>query len=296
MYSLSRSRLICTVVLLFVATSTWLGARAADRVTILGDAFTRRADLAPTWGFSALVEFRGKRILFDAGGEEAPFISNAKQLHVDLTKLDMVVISHRHGDHTAGLRYVLSLNPGVPVYVPADVVFGGDHVLALLSHPDPSLPVDMRYFGGKPLHPPIDSPWAGANLVYVTAPMAIAPGVRLLTTTSEKKGTLEMPEVSMVLDTPTGEVVIVGCSHPGILKILASAAAGGGHVRELFGGIHELNADDAEVTAVVDSIVNDYKVDVVALGHCTGEVTFGMLKRRLGERNVYAGLGETIPL
>jgi 7,8-dihydropterin-6-yl-methyl-4-(beta-D-ribofuranosyl)aminobenzene 5'-phosphate synthase len=295
MYSVKQSRFACTVALLLVATGTWAGAGAADRVTILADAFTRRADLTPTWGFSALVEFRGKRILFDTGGDEAPFINNARQLHVDLTKLDMVAISHRHGDHTAGLRYVLSLNPGVPVYVPADVVFGGDHVLSVLSHPNLSLPADMRYFGGRPLHPPIDSPWAGANLVYVTEPMTIAPGVRLLTTTSEKKGTLEMPEVSMVLDTPAGEVVIVGCSHPGILKILAGATAGGGHVREMFGGIHELSADDVEVTAVVDSIVNDYKVDVVALGHCTGEVTFGILKRRLGERNVYAGLGERVP-
>ena len=65
-------------------------------------------------------EHNGKRILFDTGNDAAIFEHNVKALGVDLTKLDFVVISHRHGDHTTELRYVLKVNPNVTVCVPAD--------------------------------------------------------------------------------------------------------------------------------------------------------------------------------
>ena len=81
--------------------------RAQDKVTILYDAFGESKELTKDWGFSALVEHNGKRILFDTGNDAAIFEHNVKALGVDLTKLDFVVISHRHADHTTGLRYVL---------------------------------------------------------------------------------------------------------------------------------------------------------------------------------------------
>src|SRR5271170_2856278 len=94
--------------------------RAQDKVTILYDAFGESKELTKDWGFSALVEHHGKRILFDTGNDAAIFEHNVKALGVDLTKLDFVVISHRHADHTTGLRYVLKVNPGVTVYASAD--------------------------------------------------------------------------------------------------------------------------------------------------------------------------------
>ena len=108
----------------------WVAAvpcRAQDKVTILYDAFGESKELTKDWGFSALVEHNGKRILFDTGNDAAIFEHNVKALGVDLTKLDFVVISHRHADHSTGLRYVLRVNPNITVYVPADGAngFGG---------------------------------------------------------------------------------------------------------------------------------------------------------------------------
>ena len=88
---------------------------AQDKVTILYDAFGESKELTKDWGYSALVEHDGKRILFDTGNDAAIFEHNVKALGVDLTKLDFVVISHRHADHTTGLRYVLKVNPNVTV-------------------------------------------------------------------------------------------------------------------------------------------------------------------------------------
>jgi len=94
--------------------------RAQDKVTILYDAFGESKERTKDWGFSALVEHNGKRILFDTGNGAAILEHNVKALGVDLTKLDFVVISHRHADHTTGLKYVLKVNPNFTVYVPAD--------------------------------------------------------------------------------------------------------------------------------------------------------------------------------
>src|SRR3954465_15065808 len=80
-------------------------AAAPNRVTILYDAFGDRAGLTRDWGFAALIEYGGKRILFDTGNDGETFSHNLKALGIDLKKIDFVVMSHRHGDHIGGLGY-----------------------------------------------------------------------------------------------------------------------------------------------------------------------------------------------
>src|SRR5215470_3651993 len=111
----------------FSALTSFSGADAADRVTILYDAFSDSDTLTKDWGFSALVEHDGKRILFDTGNNAEIFARNVKTLNVDLAKLDFVVISHRHADHTTGLKYLLSVKPRVLIYAPMEPfgIFGG---------------------------------------------------------------------------------------------------------------------------------------------------------------------------
>ena len=78
-------------------------AQGEKRITILYDAFGPPSSLKMDWGFAALIEYNGRRILFDTGNNAKIFEHNVNQLNVDLTRLDAVVISHRHGDHTSGL-------------------------------------------------------------------------------------------------------------------------------------------------------------------------------------------------
>ena len=74
-------------------------------ITVLYDAFGKPSAMKKDWGFSALIEYRGKRILFDTGNNADIFAHNVKAKGIDLTTLDFVVISHRHGDHTSGLNH-----------------------------------------------------------------------------------------------------------------------------------------------------------------------------------------------
>ena len=106
---------LAVIFLLFASVAV---AETPNRVTILYDAFGKSPSLTMDWGFAALVEYGGKRILFDTGNNARIFEHNVKALGVDLRNIDFVVISHRHADHTSGISYLLTVNPNVPIYVP----------------------------------------------------------------------------------------------------------------------------------------------------------------------------------
>src|SRR5947208_13634174 len=75
------------------------------------------------WGFSALVHYNGKTILFDTGNSADSFEHNVKALGVDLSRVDIAVLSHRHFDHISGFDYVLKIKPKLNAYLPADPAF-----------------------------------------------------------------------------------------------------------------------------------------------------------------------------
>ena len=90
------------------------GSPAKAQITVLYDAFGKDSTLQKDWGYAALIEYGGKRILFDTGNNPDILAQNAKAKNIDLAKLDFVVMSHRHGDHMGGLTYLLKVNPNSP--------------------------------------------------------------------------------------------------------------------------------------------------------------------------------------
>jgi 7,8-dihydropterin-6-yl-methyl-4-(beta-D-ribofuranosyl)aminobenzene 5'-phosphate synthase len=268
--------------------------RAQDKVTILYDAFGDSKTLTKDWGFSALVEHDGKRILFDTGNDAAKFGHNVKALGVDLTKLDFVVISHRHADHATGLRYVLSVNPNVTVYVPADGAngFGGATIPKAFLRADESLPTTMRYFGGTPPeHLTSGKLYDTGNFVLVNQLTEVTPGIFLVRTVSQKEGTKELPELTLAIKGPNGLLLLDGCSHAGIEAILEAASAVDPRTEIVFGGLHLVTTPLEEIDTLVENLKTKWKVQKIAPGHCTGEPAFARLKKVYGENYLYAGLG-----
>jgi 7,8-dihydropterin-6-yl-methyl-4-(beta-D-ribofuranosyl)aminobenzene 5'-phosphate synthase len=119
----------------------------------LYDAFgkaPRGTELA--WGYSALVRFHGKTILFDSGGDADRFGRNTKALGVDLKTVDYAVLSHSHGDHSSGFDYAIKVNPTLKIYMPDDSWLGGGTGLSLPAVPKEvldSLPPESRYYNGE---------------------------------------------------------------------------------------------------------------------------------------------------
>ena len=291
--------------LLIILSLVTIGSAYAQeppaRVTILYDAFGKPSNLKRGWGYSALVEYGGKRVLFDTGGEVNDFASNVKTLGVDLTRLDFVVLSHRHVDHTSGLNYVLSINPGVKIYTPGDpAIFSAlttGPLMTLIQRKVDSVPEELRYFDGQPpARMASGTPWPGAQFSRITELTEVLPGFFLFSTQSDVIGTKEMNEISMAIKTPKGIVVIVGCSHPGIEKILGTAAKLDSRIHAVFGGFHLVDIPDAEVTRMALSFKGKWKIERMAPGHCTGQFAFAEFIRVYGSNFDHAGLGSIIAL
>jgi 7,8-dihydropterin-6-yl-methyl-4-(beta-D-ribofuranosyl)aminobenzene 5'-phosphate synthase len=295
-----------TVASLFILLMLLLigGASAQEqpaRVTILYDAFGKPSTLKRGWGYSALVEYGGKRVLFDTGGVINDFAYNVKTVGVDLTHLDFVVLTHRHGDHTSGLNYVLSLNPGVTIYTPVEPAgFDtpiGPPLMKLIRRKVDSVPEDLRYFDGNPPEKmPVGTPWPGGHFSQIRGPTEVVPGFFLFSTQSDVTGTREMNEISLAVRTTQGLIVIVGCSHPGIEKILEAASKIDSRIYSVVGGFHLVDISDAEVTRMVSSFRDKWKIERMAAGHCTGQFAFSELVRVYDSKLDHAGLGSVIAL
>src|SRR5262245_32868131 len=126
-------------------------AQGEKRITILYDAFGPPSSLKMDWGFAALIEYNGRRILFDAGNNAKIFEHNINQLNVDLTRLDAVVISHRHGDHTSGLNHLVRVNPSVKIYAQLRGSSVGVREAAKNRVPRKPPPVENEYHGPVPI-------------------------------------------------------------------------------------------------------------------------------------------------
>ncbi|HEY6252095.1 MAG TPA: MBL fold metallo-hydrolase [Candidatus Angelobacter sp.] len=290
--------LLRTLSCLTLVLTAMLPARAAAQVTILYDAFGGASNLKTDWGFSALVEYSGKRILFDTGNNADIFAANVKALHIDLKSLDFVVISHRHGDHTSGLNHLLHVNPKVRIYVPAEPfgVFGSTLPQGFYKSVD-SLPGKMRYFNGaQPEAFSSGSPWPGANFAPIDIRTEVAPGIFLIPTVSRTPGTLELRELTLAIETPHGLIVVVGCSHSGIEEILTASSAVDPHIHTLVGGLHLVKASDAEIERLVNVLHDRWKVDRIAPGHCTGEPALAKFRQVFDQSFLYAGLGSVLEI
>ncbi len=100
--------------------------------------------------------------------------------------------------------------------------------------------------------------WPDANFELIDETTEIAPGIHLIALISDKPGTLELKELSLAIDTPEGVVVIVGCSHPGINRIVEAAAAINNRIHMVAGGLHLVVAQDADIAKLITQLHDIY--------------------------------------
>ncbi len=196
-------------------------------------------DVRSVHGFSVLVETPEVRILFDTGPDGELLMDALGREGLQVVDIDMVVLSHAHRDHTGGLARLLFERPELEVSAPRRVA------------PDVAkgLPREAVVRGE-------DSPREVAPNVTVTGDLGS-----------------DIPEQALLLDTKEGRVVLVGCGHPGIPRLLEVA---GGEVHLLVGGFHDMDPTDADLPGFESMLVC----------HCTPS------KRALTHRFTHLSLGE----
>ena len=288
---------VLALLLLALAGACAPAHAAAPTVTVLYDAFGDANGLRKDWGFAALIETGGRRILFDTGNDAEVFAHNVRAAGIDLADIDSVVLSHRHADHMAGLAVVLAANPDVEIHAPQEG-FGiyGSSLPSSFYRKEPDLPARQRYFDGAPPDTlQFGSAWPGAKFRPHAATTEIAPGVWAIVTVADVAGTRELRELSLAVRTDAGLLLVVGCSHPGLPVIVAEAAKIDPDIHLVIGGFHYVNADDAAIAGVIDAL-SSFDIEFIAPGHCTGEATFAALQKAYGERYLFAGLGARLEL
>lgn len=161
-----------------------------------------------------------------------------------------------------------------------------------------SLPAEMRYFDGNPpetLH--FGTPWPQGKFKWVTQTTEVAPGFHLILLKGPWGVDLDVMELSLAIETPDGIVLVVGCSHPTIEKIVeAAVTAIGQSVHLVIGGTHLLPASDEDIERTAISLRDAWKVAWIAPVHCTGEPAFAILRATFGDRYLYAGLGTALEI
>jgi 7,8-dihydropterin-6-yl-methyl-4-(beta-D-ribofuranosyl)aminobenzene 5'-phosphate synthase len=242
-------------------------ASAADtpavRIVYLYDNTAAIAGAKAAWGFAALVEAHGKRVLFDTGGDANIFRQNVTALGVDLGQLDAVVISHEHWDHTNGIP-MLGRHDGLPVFYPASSSESAPYRRMLKD--------------------------AGMQPMPVTAMTSIAPHIAV----SGEMKSFEAPEVALVIDTDDGLIVLVGCAHPGPDAMVAQIREGTDRpVLALLGGFHLLNAGNEKITQTVANF-KAQAIRYLGPSHCTGAAAIAAIRQVWGERFVEGGVGTVI--
>lgn len=240
------------------------GGGQADRplrFTILYDNYVYRDGTEADWGFSCLIEGTKKTILFDAGTKPRVLARNIEAMNVDPKKIDLVVISHDHGDHTGGLASVLEKNPGIEVFYP-------------LSFPSE---ISRRLDGLRAVGRSVDKPVELCRNVHLTGPMGDS-----------------IKEQSLIIDTPRGLIIITGCAHQGILNVLTRARQiVDKPIHMVFGGFHLGGVSDFGMRKIIAGF-KEMNVEKCGATHCTGDGPISAFKQAFGDNFLPMGTGRVI--
>jgi 7,8-dihydropterin-6-yl-methyl-4-(beta-D-ribofuranosyl)aminobenzene 5'-phosphate synthase len=233
------------------------------KITTVFDNFASNDALTTGWGFSCVVEANGKTILFDTGGDGNILLSNMNKLGIDPKEIDIIFLSHNHGDHTGGLAALLARNSDVTVYIPK---YFPDTARELIAS-------------------------KGAKYVDILEPVEITPGIH---STGEMKGRVN--EQAMIVDTGDGFVLINGCAHPVIVDVINRAKEiVDGDILLVMGGFHLKDMNDAQLRSIIDAF-RDAGVKSVAPSHCSGDRCRELFKKEYGESYIDNGLGNVIEI
>jgi 7,8-dihydropterin-6-yl-methyl-4-(beta-D-ribofuranosyl)aminobenzene 5'-phosphate synthase len=273
------------------------------RLTTLSDNSAGQPYLLAEWGLSILIEAEGRSILMDSGAGVSA-VNNAETLGIDLTKIDTIVLSHGHFDHTGGLQLLLP-------------VIG--HEVPVIAHPDLFSPhwnhtrEKDRYIGIPFAREELES--LGARFTLSREPVRITDHI---ITSGEIKMTTDfehidaalnlkrdkelvpdplLDDLSLFITTPLGLVVILGCAHRGLINILRQAreVSGISKIHLVVGGLHLKDASDEQIWQAISGL-NEMGVQKLATCHCTGLPATLLLAQTYGKDFIFNQTGSVIKI
>lgn len=271
-------------------------------ITLIENKLGVEEDLHIEHGLSIYIEIDNKKILFDTG-QSGDFIENAKKLKVNLKELDYVAISHGHFDHSGGLeRLIKEVNPNFQMYL-GNGFFNKKYSLREDG--------DYSYLGN-----PFDEDFLVKNAVkfkYVEDDITNLTENLMVFTNFQREERFEntnpfmylkdgedyikdefLDEISLGINTSKGLVVIVGCSHVGILNIINTIESKTGlRIYGIIGGTHLVKEDDEKINSIIEYL-REKEIKLIGACHCTGKQGETMLGQQLEENFINNNTGDVL--
>lgn len=233
--------------------------RESMSLTVVYDNYKVSRNLTADWGFACVVQGLDRTILFDTGGDGRILLANMRALEIEPEEIDVVVISHAHGDHTGGLGKFLSLKPDTEVVIPSGF--------------SPRAQAQIRAQRGK--------------VIEADESLEICPGAK----TTGTLGKRSIVEQGLCVSTDSAWALITGCAHPGVTNMAAQAKeVMDGPISLVIGGYHMLGEKPPGIERVIDRF-EQLGVKRLAPCHCTGDQAREMFKEHFGDRCTLAGVG-----
>lgn len=277
------------------------------KISILTENTVYKRGFLGEHGLSVLIEYQGKKYLFDTGQSQV-FLHNAAKLCVDLKELDGIILSHGHYDHCGGMDDIHKLGEEIPVYVQAKA-FEKKYAENLKTK-------ELRYIGMED-----QTGWQEQERIHKLQGgcTEICDGVYLLaeipyTTEFEPEPAgfwretahQDLPELVadqmadeqlLVLKSPQGLCIFAGCAHPGIINCLyhVKSVFPDSKIHSLVAGMHLKGCGEQRIRQTIQALL-ELEIDTVVPVHCTGICGIGMIKEALGKRCILAEAGKQIEI
>jgi 7,8-dihydropterin-6-yl-methyl-4-(beta-D-ribofuranosyl)aminobenzene 5'-phosphate synthase len=251
------------------------------------------------WGFSALVEADGHKILFDTGARPNTVLENAKELKIDLSDVQDVILSHFHDDHTTGLmtlrRAFAAKNPNAlsRVHVAKGIFLerrpkdSNSQSAIGAANPMIAMKTEFEASGGKFIeHDKVDEIFPG---IWLTGPVPrtfpeknYAAGIEVKEDGKWVEDNVP-DDQSLVFNTDRGLVLLAGCGHSGIINTLtyASKEIRPAPIDAAIGGFHLFAASDETLDWTADKL-KEFQTAQLMGAHCTGIESVYHLRQKMG--------------
>jgi 7,8-dihydropterin-6-yl-methyl-4-(beta-D-ribofuranosyl)aminobenzene 5'-phosphate synthase len=266
------------------------------KITTLSENTADNLGLLAEWGLSILVETGDANILLDAG-QTTSVTHNAKALGIDLRKVDKIVLSHGHTDHTGGLKNVLkTMGKKVEIVAHPDVVeakYSGKQEANRENIAMPFQLQELEKLGAvfklsrKPVKLSPDIMTTGE--VPMVTDFEAMPADRFFVKEDKKWYADELnDDLALIINTKPGLIVVLGCSHHGMINTLyhAQKITGRKEIRMVIGGCHLINSPLERVYKTINAL-QALNVQKIGVSHCTGLEASAIMAQAMGDRFFY---------